>query len=958
LATHLPVTVRGWLQSYREGVRPREALVECLLQARHASPAATWIHLASEGDLERQLVELERLVDGSESIDEILQRHPLYGVPFAVKDNIDIEGIATTAGCPAYSYSASRSAAAVRRLMDAGAVWIGKTNLDQFATGLVGTRSPYGQPASVFSRDHISGGSSSGSAVAVASALVPFALGTDTAGSGRVPAAYNQVVGLKPTPGRVGTSGVVPACRTLDCVSIFALSVEDAAHVLSVIEGPDADDSYSRFVPGPADWSDTRLRIGIPRDLRLNPGSDYAIAFARALAHAHALGHALVPLDFEPMHRAGRLLYSGPWVAERHHVVKPLLESDPEALDPSVRAIIASANRFSATEAFAAQYELKELQRETQDAWTKVDVLLVPTAPGHPSFSEIAAEPLDSNRALGVYASFVNLLGWCALALPAGNTASGMPFGISFIAPAGHDAALVSLGLTWQESLDLPMGASGLRLAHEAPCNERMRLRRPAAEETIALAVVGAHLSGMPLNGQLRERGARLVEATTTAPRYRLHALRGTSPPKPGLVRVSGQGHSIEVEVWDMPAARMGSFLALIRAPLGLGSVELADGRWVHGFLCEAHAVSNAPDVSGFGGWRRYMQSMQSTQEIPVSKPVDDSLREGLDSPARRQLITGAAGAVAASILGAPAIVRAQGGPKIRLGYWPIAAGLPFYAALEKGYFKEAGLEVEPVKFAAAQQVMEAMLSGRSDGSANGTGSANLAIGEIASPGLFKIFATNPSNVKHVLDEFLVPKESAARTIADLKGKRVASGPGIQNVTLAKTMLERGGAGAMSVVELPIGQHVAAIAAGQIDAAYTLEPTGTIGRMNGTTRVLEAGVVAHYILGDPMAPWHGGAASLTTDFIKKYPAESKKFIAAYARGIEYVRTKPDEARQYLKGYTAIEGPLTSEVPLASYMLYSEFKASDVAFFQKFYDLFSDKGIFEKRVIVEPMLFKA
>jgi NitT/TauT family transport system substrate-binding protein len=326
--------------------------------------------------------------------------------------------------------------------------------------------------------------------------------------------------------------------------------------------------------------------------------------------------------------------------------------------------------------------------------------------------------------------------------------------------------------------------------------------------------------------------------------------------------------------------------------------------------------------------------------------------------PTRRRLITAAASGAALVSLGAPQWVRAQAGPKIRIGYWPVAAGLPFFAAIEKGYFKEAGLEVEALKFAGAQQVMEAMLSGRSDGSSNGTGSANLAIGEIAQPGLFKIFATNPSNAKHVLEEFLVPKDSPAKTMADLKGKRVASGPGIQNVTLAKTMLEKSGAGVMSVTELPIGQHVAALAAGQIDAAYTLEPTGTIGRLNGTTRVLEAGVVAHYILGDPMAPWHGGSASLTSEFIKKYPAETKKFIAAYAKGIELVRSKPDEARQFMKGYTAIEGALANEVPLASYMLYNEFKPSDVAYFQKFYDLFSDKGIFEKKVLVEPLLFKA
>ncbi|MDB5928689.1 MAG: transporter substrate-binding protein [Polaromonas sp.] len=323
----------------------------------------------------------------------------------------------------------------------------------------------------------------------------------------------------------------------------------------------------------------------------------------------------------------------------------------------------------------------------------------------------------------------------------------------------------------------------------------------------------------------------------------------------------------------------------------------------------------------------------------------------------RRKLLQGAAAATGLAALGAPTLVRAQASPKIRIGFWPVAAGLPFFAALDKGYFKEAGLEVEPLKFAGAQQVMEAMLSGRSEGSANGTGSANLAIGEIAQPGLFKIFATNPSNAKFVLDEFIVPKDSPVKTMADLKGKRVASGPGIQNMTLAKTMLERAGASGVTVVELPIGQHVAALVAGQVDACYTLEPTGTVGRMNGTTRVVEAGVVARYILGDPMAPWHGGAASLTSEFIKKYPDVTKKYIAAYARGIELVRTKPDEARQFMKGYTAIEGPLTAEVPLASYMLHHEFKPSDVAYFQKFYDLFTEKGIFERKVVVESLLFK-
>ncbi len=323
----------------------------------------------------------------------------------------------------------------------------------------------------------------------------------------------------------------------------------------------------------------------------------------------------------------------------------------------------------------------------------------------------------------------------------------------------------------------------------------------------------------------------------------------------------------------------------------------------------------------------------------------------------RRKLVKSMASLGALSMLGTPTAVRAQAGTKIRVGYWPIAAGLPFYAAVELGYFKEAGLNVEVLKFAGAQQIMEGMLADRCDGSANGTGSGNLAIGEIASPGTFKIFCANPSNVKNVLDEVIVPIASTAKIMADLKGKRVGSGPGIQNVTLAKTILERGGATGATVVELPIGQHVAALAAGQLDACYTLEPTGTIGRLNGTTKVLEAGVIARYVLGDANAPWFGGSASLTSAFIKKNPEDAKKFITAYGKGVTYVRTKSAEARQYLKGYTAIEGALTSEVPLAAYMMYNEFTPADIAHFQKFFDLFSDKGIFTSRLMVDSMMYK-
>ncbi len=618
--------VADWLRVYRGGARPEALLAACLERARSKSPPATWIYLATDADLRGQLDALQALADGLSGIDAILQRLPLFGVPFAVKDNIDIAGVHTTAACPAYARIADGTSACVRRLQAAGAVWIGKTNLDQFATGLVGTRSPYGQPSSALDATRISGGSSSGSAVAVAAGLVAFSLGTDTAGSGRIPAGFNQLVGLKPTPGRVGTSGVVPACRSIDCVSVFAMTVDDAAHVLSVIEGADDADSYSRFKPGPADWQGDfqkglgALRIGYPQDLQLDKDGDYSAPYRAALAHARAAGHELVAVDFTPLHQVADLLYAGPWVAERYSVVRTLLESQPESIDPAVREVIGAATRFSASDAFAGQCVLKALARDAQAIWRSVDVLLVPTAPRHPTFAEVAQDPLGANSALGVYTNFVNLLGWCALALPSGTTASGLPFGVTLIADANHDVALVNLGHTWQASLHIPMGASGV---YPAQGVTDVALRSPAVQACLPLAVVGAHLSGMPLNGQLRERGALLRQKTATAPRYNLYALPATTPPKPGLVRASAGGHAIDLEVWDMPLEAVGSFLALIPPPLGLGSVELADGRWVHGFICESHAVAQAADVSSFGGWRAYIQSLASSRPLQPSAATD-----------------------------------------------------------------------------------------------------------------------------------------------------------------------------------------------------------------------------------------------------------------------------------------------------------------------------------------------
>ena len=610
------LTLADWAAAYASGHTPRELLTARLDRLQRESPPEIWIARLDDDGLERQLVALDArvaaleaaraTVPGVTAADATVQRHlPLYGVPFAAKDNIDVAGFPTTAACPAFAYAPAADAHVVARLIAAGAVCLGKTNLDQFATGLVGSRSPHGRPSSTFAADRISGGSSSGSAVAVSRGDVPFALGTDTAGSGRVPAGFNHVVGLKPTPGRVGTSGVVPACRSLDCVSIFALTVDDAAQVLSLVEGDDPADPYSAFVTGPAALAPA-LRIGIPSQVVFSGDAGYGPAFEDAVAAVQAQGHAIIALDFAPLHRVAALLYEGPWVAERHAVVEALLDRDPEAIEPTVRAVIGAARGFSATDAFRGLYALRAAQRETRAIWGAVDLLMVPTAPGHPRHAEVDAEPIAVNAGLGTYTNFVNLLGWCALALPAGITARGLPFGVTFIAPAACDAALARFGSAWQRALGLALGATGAALPAISPAAHPLR---PASTPTLAIAVVGAHLSGMPLNGQLLERGGVFESCAETAPHYRLHALPGGTVPKPGLVRVAADGAAIAIEVWALPVAAVGSFLALIDAPLGLGIVALANGRRVHGFLCEAHALEGATDITEHGGWRRYLAS-------------------------------------------------------------------------------------------------------------------------------------------------------------------------------------------------------------------------------------------------------------------------------------------------------------------------------------------------------------
>jgi allophanate hydrolase len=606
-----PLTLADWRSAVRDGASVAHLVRARLGQAVRPGGDAAWIlppdAPAMRAHIDARLAELEAQAAAEPDRAALLARAPLFGVPFVVKDNIDVAGLPTTAACPAFAHTAECSATVVRRLIDAGAVLIGKSNLDQFATGLVGTRSPYGQPVSTWSDEHVSGGSSSGSAVLVSRGIVPFALGTDTAGSGRVPAGFNHVVGLKPTPGRVSTAGVLPACRSLDCVSVFALTVADAAAVLSVLEGDDASDDYSRFEPGAAGWNHP-LRIGVPAAPRLDAAQGGPAAWAQAQALARTLGATLVPLDFTALHELAGLLYDGPWVAERMAVVQPLLDADPGALDPTVAAVIARARGHDATDTFRAMYRLRAARRAAAAQWQQVDLLMVPTAPRHPTRADVAAAPVAANAELGAYTNFVNFLGWCALALPSSVTAAGLPFGVTFIGPAGADAALARFGRRWQAAAAQPLGATGAAPATETEAASE--LPEPATEPELRLAVVGAHLEGLPLNGQLLERGARLLTRTRTAPSYRLFALPGTAPRKPGLLRVAHGGEAIAVEVWAMPQRHAGSFLALIPPPLGLGSIELTDGTRVHGFLCEAHALEGATDISRHGGWRAYLATL------------------------------------------------------------------------------------------------------------------------------------------------------------------------------------------------------------------------------------------------------------------------------------------------------------------------------------------------------------
>jgi allophanate hydrolase len=589
-------TVAAIVSAHRAGqLSPSETVARSYQRIHDHADPAIFISLRDEKDA---LAEAESLCARDAAA------LPLYGVPVAVKDNIDVQGLPTTAACPAFSYMPSHDSTAVARLRAAGAIIIGKTNLDQFATGLVGVRSPYGIPKNALNGDLVPGGSSSGSAVAVSAGLVPLSLGTDTAGSGRVPAMLNNIVGLKPSLGMISTAGVVPACRTLDCVSVFSLTVDDAVTALAAMTALDGADPFSRDRPlGDVTPLPGQLRLGVPRSGQLIFFGDKAseAAYGDALKRWTALGATLVEFDLEPFYETARLLYEGPWVAERYLVIRDLLASSPEAIHPVTREITIAGARLSAAETFSALYRLQALRKVAERAFADMDAIVLPTAPTAYTTAQVLANPIELNSRLGTYTNFVNLLDLCGLALPAAIRPDGIPFGITLLAPAGKDALLASIGRVFHVDTALPVGARALAQPPLAPLPAR------AGADDIAIAVVGAHLSGMALNGELTALGGQLLKTAVTAADYKLYAL-DTTPPKPGMLRVEpGKGSAIELEIWTLTAAAFGKFVAAVPPPLSIGTIRLADGGSVKGFIVEAAALDGARDISSFGGWRAYM---------------------------------------------------------------------------------------------------------------------------------------------------------------------------------------------------------------------------------------------------------------------------------------------------------------------------------------------------------------
>ena len=589
--------------AYASGTPVRDVIAEAMRRCASDTNNA-FIHRLSDAEIEPFVARLDGVDPAS---------LPLYGVPFALKDNIDLAHIPTTAGCPEFAYTPGESAFLIQQLLAAGAVPLGKTNLDQFATGLNGTRSPYGACQNAFNPAFVSGGSSSGSAVSVAKGWVSFSLGTDTAGSGRVPASFNNLVGLKPSIGLLSGTGVVPACRSVDTVSIFALTAADAQAVLAVAAAYDESDAFSRKAePFGVDFSAGPFRFGVPRaqDLAFFGNTTALELFGASIERLKALGGTAVEIDLTPFLEAARLLYEGPWVAERYVAIKDFIDAQPEAVFPPVRTIIEGGRGKTAADAFAASYKLKALKRVCDAVWKDVDCLLTPTAGTIYRIADMQADPIRLNSNLGYYTNFMNLLDYAAVAVPAGFQASGdaqgLPWGVTLAAPAFKDVPLLRLADRFHRAQALSLGATDALLANTPAIGTDLPKDSNTAG-TVKVAVCGAHLSGLPLNWQLTQRGARLLGAVKSAPEYKFYALAGGPVQRPGMVRVAEGGAAIHMEIWEMPAEHFGSFVDGIPAPLGIGKVKLADGSWVSGFVCEAMGVEGGTEITQLGSWRDWL---------------------------------------------------------------------------------------------------------------------------------------------------------------------------------------------------------------------------------------------------------------------------------------------------------------------------------------------------------------
>ncbi|KAA3511432.1 allophanate hydrolase [Agrobacterium rosae] len=586
---------------YANGTSPLDLVEEVLNRIAASDDPAIFISKTSADDLRHAARALMAKAPEPNSL-------PLWGIPFAVKDNIDVAGLPTTAACPAFAYQPENDATVVARLKAAGGLVIGKTNLDQFATGLNGTRSPYGAPRSVFDKAYVSGGSSSGSSVAVASGLASFALGTDTAGSGRVPAAFNNIVGIKPTPGLVPNVGVVPACRSVDVVTVFAGTVGDGVAIRAVMDGYDPADPFSK-VAKPVGLPSSVLKVGVltQGEREFYGNSAYEALYDAAIERAKALGAEIVPFDYAPFREAAELLYNGPWVAERLASVKDFFVSNATDFDPAVRSIISGATQYSAVDAFEGLYRLEALRQKTLAESEKPDVLMLPTSPTTYTVDAMLEQPIVRNGHFGRYTNFANLFGYAAIAIPAGFDPDGhLPAGVTLFGPAFSDDALAPFADAMHRAL-----APGMGRDTSATLPDASRVME-VDDGLVPIVVVGAHLSGMPLNHELTRPGGRLVKACRTAANYRLFVLPNTTPPKPGLIRAPGfAGPGLSVEVWKVTPEAFGHFVQNIPAPLGIGKVTLDDGSQVSGFLCEPYATEGAREVTHHGGWRAYIQSIK-----------------------------------------------------------------------------------------------------------------------------------------------------------------------------------------------------------------------------------------------------------------------------------------------------------------------------------------------------------